>query len=375
MDDLDNAGGNIVPPSLEQLKDKAREAADKTCVALLPVSRLVFDDPFQVGSFQFYPPGAIDLAALRPVANAQLTDVLCGSQLTPLFGQRLREVQSGSTGFDLAVLDSTPTIAFVADLNWDSFHDWSHGDDISFIKQLVSKAERALDIIRFEYCRFDRPDTLPGSAGSWRESGEWLGAMLYSVADHESYLIAGAAVESSSIVRGLGLQLSDGPRTPLPEATEGGVAAIAAHGLTLYSEVMNAGSETMKFTRAMTLLEFLANPYTYTSWKDLKGDIACHVAKSKTEYHDLTHRLRQLSSDIDAGRQMGIRTLIVHHGKLLPEVLSGAAQRADLFRELQRYAGKMLDDMTRHRSLTWAQYCSRRVALKQSLGVGTVTPV
>ncbi len=84
--------------------------------------------------------------------------------------------------------------------------------------------------------------------------------MLYSPEDHESYLIAGAAVECSIVTRGLGLEIDAFPSTRLPIPDEGDVAAVASHALFLYSDAMSAPNETTKFIRIMTLLEFLANP-------------------------------------------------------------------------------------------------------------------
>jgi hypothetical protein len=194
--------------------------------------------------------------------------------------------------------------------------------------------------------------------------------LLYSPEDHESYLIAGAAVESSVIVRGLGLELDTNPLLALPSPNDGEVAGVVLHGLSLYSEALSSPNETIKFTRVMTLFEFLASPDEYQNWKKLKGDIACHCASDKASYLRLCERLRALTSIEDtSGKQLGLRTLIVHNGRLLPELLADTKSRAALFRELQGYAFTVLTDMLSNAALSWAEYIEYRAQLKRTLGV------
>jgi hypothetical protein len=193
---------------------------------------------------------------------------------------------------------------------------------------------------------------------------------LYSLEDNESYLIAGAAVECSVVVRGIGLELDADPKLSLPSAEDGEVAGIVLHGLTLHSDAMTASNDTVKFVRVMTLLEFLASPDEFKTWKKIKGEIACHCAKENAQYMNLCERFRALTSKEDAsGNQTGLRTLIVHHGKFLPELLPDAKERAALFRELQKYCGSVLVDMLSHTSLSWSQYRERRIEIRRALGV------
>jgi hypothetical protein len=120
----------------------------------------------------------------------------------------------------------------------------------------------------------------------------------------------------------------------------------------------------------MTLLEFLSSPNEYQSWKKVKGDIACHCAGDKTSYLRLCERFRELTSIEDAsGKQVGYRTLIVHNGKLFPELLPSFKSRAELFRELQGYAFTMLTDMLSNAGTSWAEYVEHRAQLKRALGV------
>lgn len=339
-------------------------------LVVMPLTRLLFYEPFEIDGFYFFPPGSTDLMSLRPIPNKTLESVGERADVIALEGQNLREVSTSLTGFDLEILANSPLVAFNVEIGWEEFLEANHEYDISLLKLLSSKAERALDIIRLFYCRLDLPNTLPGQIGSWEGSGEYLGALLYSPEDHESYLIAGAAIESSVIVRGLGLELDTDPQLALPSPRDGDVAGVVLHGLSLYSEALNSSNETIKFIRVMTLFEFLASPDECQSWKKLKGDIACHCARDKASYLSLCERFRALTSIEDAsGKQIGLRTLIVHNGKLLPELLPGIKERASLFRELQGYAFAVLTDMLSNAGASWEKYLEYRGQLKRTLGV------
>ncbi|MBS4018775.1 MAG: hypothetical protein KGZ68_11115 [Dechloromonas sp.] len=353
----------------ELIEDLMTNPSQKRLV-VMPLTRLLFYEPFAIDGFHFFPSEAIDLATLRPVPNKTLECAGAEANVIRLEGQDLREVSTSLTGFNVEILSNSPLVAFNVDIDWNEFLEANHDYDISLLKLLSSKAERALDIIRLFYCRLDLPNTLPGQIGSWEGSGEYLGALLYSPEDHESYLIAGAAVESSAIVRGLGLELDAAPQLALPSANDGEVAGVVLHGLSLYSEALNSSNETIKFSRVMTLFEFLASPDEYQNWKKLKGDIACHCASDKANYLRLCERFRALTSiENTSGKQAGLRTLIVHNGKLLPELLPSFKERAALFRELQGYAFTVLTDMLSNAGASWVEYVEYRDQLKRALGV------
>lgn len=354
----------------ELIEDLMTNPSQKRLV-VMPLTRLLFYEPFAIDGFHFFPSGVIDPRSLRPVPNKAIEDAGGRADVIALEGQSLREVSTSLTGFDVEILSNSPLVAFNVEIDWNEFLEADHEYDISLLKLLSSRAERALDIIRLFYCRLDLPNTLPGQIGSWESSGEYLGALLYSPEDHESYLIAGAAVESSAIVRGLGLELDPNPQLALPSPDDGEVAGVVLHGLSLYSEALNASNETIKFSRVMTLFEFLASPDEYQKWEKLKGDIACHCASNKASYLRLCERFRALTSIKDAsGKQLGLRTLIVHNGKLLPELIPGFKDRAALFRELQGYAAIVLTDMLSNAGASWAEYVEHRGRLKRALGIG-----
>lgn len=342
-------------------------------LVIMPLTRVLFEEKFSIGWVYFYPPGQFDFDSLRPAQNriiSDVEDVDHGISCLELEGQNLREIATSITGFSIEILRTHHVVAFTYDIEWSEFLENSHDADIELIRGLSEKVESVFDVIRFDYCRFDLPDTLPGLVGSWEDSGQFLGAMLYTADDNESYLIAGATIETSVVVKGIGLEIMAAPKTPLINAGMGEVSAIVVHGLSIFSDVMRASNDTIKFIRAMTLLEFLASPDNARSWKKLKGDIICHCVKDKTSYIKLSKRFQELTSIVDSkGLQRGLRTLIVHQGNTLTELIPNIHERKGIFRELQFIAGKILLDMIRHKNYTWSDFGLYRDSLKQDIGI------
>ena len=130
-------------------------------------------------------------------------------------------------------------IAFPVDLDWQEFLRANHQQDLVLLRRLGEQAERALDVVRFELCRFDVSDTLPGRAGSWTDSGPYCGSLLFDPNDCESWLIAGPTTVSSVVVRGIGLEIEHHPEHRLPYRRDGEVGAIALHGLSLFRTSLN----------------------------------------------------------------------------------------------------------------------------------------
>lgn len=354
-------------------EDFSNELKNGQILVIMPITRLIFDEPFNLGKFKFFPPGFININHLRPMPFKIPSHTILPNGISEisLEEQDLREFSTFITGFSVEILQSHHLVVFTTELDWEEFLTTDHHIyDIRLLKLLSAKAERALDMIRFDYCRFDLPDTLPGIPGSWDNSREYLGALLYTFMDNESYLIAGAAINSTIQMKGLGLEISPRPTNLVLEPSQGEVAAIAVHGLSLFSDAMSANNDTIKFVRIMTLLEFLATPDKYEQWKKNKGKIICHIARDKTQYLQLSERFRVLSSsDKDSGPQQGYRTLVVHHGKFLEEIIPNDEERINLFKELQHYSSSVLDDMLRNYSMTWQEFCVFRDNQKQKLGV------
>jgi hypothetical protein len=352
------------------MQDFGRAMAEE-CLAILPVSRVLIDEAVRIGPFHLYPADGVDLSELRTIPNRAARSAH-GPLVSVLEGQDLRESLSHATGATVETLRQNTLLAFPIRLDWGAFLCADHKQDIDLLSRLSSHASRAIDVIRFHFCHFHLPDSLPGQPGTWNGSGPHCAALLYSCPDHESYLIAGPAVMSSVVVRGMGLELEAatlGIDARLPGSGE--VGRIASHALSLYSAVLEANSWTSKYARAFTLIEFLATPDEYRVMQKAKTDILVHVANSKTEYHRLCARFRDLTSRLDdtTGEQRGIRTLITHHGRQLEDLLPSERDRVALMQELQQYCSRVLADMLRMSDETWEAFVEYRDERAARIGI------
>lgn len=344
-------------------------------LVVMPISRLVLEDKFSLGKFLFYPAGEVDIDELRIVPNKTVEILGSGIGIIVAEGQDLRELKSNASGICADVFSTNVCVAFTVDIEWDNFLQGTHETDLSLIYNLSQGVEKAMDLIRFYFCRFDLPDTLPGQVGTWQESNGFSGALLYTLLDNESYVIGGAVVTHST-VKGLGLEL-DGSQTssienhPLMESNIGEVGNIARMALNLNSGIFEANNITTKFIRAMNLLEFLAYPDEYKRFELVKKEISCHIATTNQQYHKLLERFYELTGKEDkiTGEVIGYRTRIVHIGTTLEEILANEKDRNKFLLELQGYISAVIEDMIENMDMTWEDFLKYRNQLKVNLGL------
>ncbi|MDD2776595.1 MAG: hypothetical protein PHU06_11625 [Gallionella sp.] len=121
---------------MTQAFEKLLTNLDHQNLVVMPISRLVFQEPFSIGSYYFFPSESDICDFLPHMQNKKSGD--------------LREFASLFTGFDVDILRSNAVVVFTAEIDWDKFLGLgNHNDDISLLKRLSYQAERALDMIRF----------------------------------------------------------------------------------------------------------------------------------------------------------------------------------------------------------------------------------
>lgn len=334
---------------ISQLLDNFKEELNngKTLV-IMPLSRVIFDDPFQLNEYFFFPPNSIDFNQSLNIQNE-------------LFQNELRTFHTLSTQFTIDTLYDSFCIAFTYNLNWKDFQSYTLHDDITLLKILSSYANEIFNLIRFDTCDFHLPDTLPGEVGSWSQSLDYLGAMLYNKEErNNAYLIAGSAIEATKIVKGLGLDMNgaDSIRWSYENAHET-MLQIIKNSLTLYSDAMQSHSSTTKFLRIMTLFEYMAFPHEYKKFQEVKKNIICHCATTNTEYQTLSDRFQTLSQVY--------RTEVAHNGKTLELILPNYEERQKLFQELQMYCKNTLSSMFFYQEESWGEFMQIRKKLIDSL--------
>jgi hypothetical protein len=327
-------------------------------VVIMPLTRVLAESELEIGNLMVFPPGSLEIIKTDSDALAR---------------NNLADLTSKTTGFSTDLFDRFTTIGFTTHVEWRKLQQHNHDDDITLLFQLSGIAERSFDLLRLHYCSLDLPDTLPGPIGVWDISTNWIGALIYFPEINKWCEVAGAASPYTTVVSGIGLDLHSCEIYDLPpSAHDGEVSAIAAHALSLLSDAMHARNDTAKFIRTMTLLEFLGSPDEYKPWQKLKGNIVCHIAKSKKEYLKNLEELRSFTSMKNSSeKEIGYRTLVIHHGKFLEEILPERDARRVLFKRLQDYCSAVIIDLLAHSHMTWGEFQELRAQKKANLGVNS----
>lgn len=350
------------------------ELVEGKFLAILPISRFIIEEEFRIGRFTFYPSGTVDINGLRTVRNKSIDDF--NSDIVELQGQDLREVSTAITGVDIEVYKTNTLVAFTTELTWDDFLLADHSYDLKLIRKLSQEVNKVMDLVRFYFCRADLVDTLPGHVGTWEGSSGFSTAMLYTIEDHESYIIAGSVV-THAVIKGLGLELDAYQTSNLSEEysefiesnTE--VSSIAKLALSMNTDFLESNSSTTKFVKAMTLLEYLAYPDSFEKFQEVRKQIGIHRASNYNHYLALKERFIELTGKQDADKKhIGYRTRIVHLGHDLEDILDNDESKLKLLMlELQGYIGIVIEHMIQNHAMTWDEFLDFRKQKRVALGL------
>ncbi|MEK5478149.1 hypothetical protein NYE70_14680 [Paenibacillus sp. FSL R5-0407] len=351
-------------------------------LVVLPLSRVLIEDSFNIGKYRFYPIGEVDINSLRPVPNQFLK--IGGNEINDddwmildFKSEELREAATAITGAGPDVFKTNPLIAFtVNNLDWDEFLEaTTHDYDKKILRSLTREAEKAMDILKFFLCKADLIDTLPGTVGTWNGSNGFSSALLFNIDDYESYIIAGSVI-THTVVKGIGLELGLNEIEPNREAceavlsTNGEVGAIVKMALAMHTTFLETNNPTTQFVKAMTLLEFLAYPDDFEKFEKVRKEITPHIAKDYNHYLKLKDRFNELTGKKDeAGKHIGYRTRIVHIGDDIEDILGDETEVNKVMLEVQIYIGKVIEDMIENHEMTWSEFEELRRQKKELLGI------
>jgi len=336
------------------------EAGQALC--LLPLGRVLVEAPTQLSqTLMLYPPHFFTPQDLRVVSYPayEFREIERRGN-----GDSLPWGQSAASMVELDNFLGSALLALPIELDWSTFYQpETHAVHLEMISAAAARAEMVLDRVRFDYCRMDLPDTLPGPAGYLAQEGFSAG-LFYSLKDHESYVIAGQVI-THTVVIGLGLDMDSVGPVDAPDGGE--VGNLARHGLRLYSAALAAPDDTAKFMQMMVLLEFLSDPDRFQVMQKAKKPIARHVAKDREEYDAIIADFRLLTSD-ESTPNRGLRHNIVHLGKRLEDLLDHAARR-DVLRRLNRYVCVTLQDFIERGDADWQTILNYRQERGVALGL------
>lgn len=208
------------------------------------------------------------------------------------------------------------------------------------IKSTLDKAEEVMNVFRFFSSNIAFASNLPQRAGYLKD--EISGFIICR--QFLPFIFKTSKFQCVSRTLGSGLALDESDLInfdryfrPFTER-DAPLSGFLKHSYRLYSDILYLPSTTNKFMQAMSELEYLANPYKYEKMQDVKKKIAVFSATSREEYDYICDRFQLLTSkEDDDGNQIGLRTSIVHNGKILDDLFEHSYEVNLLLRELQMY--------------------------------------
>jgi len=222
---------------------------------------------------------------------------------------------------------------------------------------MSNKVFNALNTIRFLECRLNAPGTLPFIPGQWKNSNGFMGALIVT---YETARIVCSRKDGTAMVSGLGLGLesdSDGDREQItnnlymrlvnPSNPKlGEVGRLTRKALSILNKALYANDGTLKFIILMALFEFIATGEKQGQFRKSKPYLLPYLVKNKKEYLKLADRFKELSGHKDKdGNEIGYRSIIIHGGSTLEEILPSSEARERLFRELFSYQEIIIRNM------------------------------
>ena len=339
-------------------------------LCLLSLSRVLVEEPSWISeAVAIFPPDALTGETLRTVGwpEREYQQSLGEGGLVMLEGDALHWAKSGATRIDVPDFFGSALVALPVAIDWDAFLlPKSHEAHLEMLAAAMDKAERTMDLLRFEHCRMGLADHIPGRAGLLGDT-HFCAGLFYAPEDHESYIIGGKIL-THQVIAGIGLDLTGAPM--VRPVGDGEVGAITRHALRLYSEALEAATETSRFVQLISLIEFLAAPDDFVPMKRAKRAIARQIARDKADYDAILQDFFYLTSEGGAakGPNQGLRHNIVHLGKRL-EDLADKAERAAVFKRLARYAGATIAQLRERSDEDWSAIEALRAAGVARLGL------
>ncbi|MGE7122215.1 hypothetical protein ACQKIC_18640 [Peribacillus sp. NPDC046944] len=206
----------------------------------------------------------------------------------------------------------------------------------------ISKTEEFLNVFKYIYCNLDKTSLLMQRAGYINNI--YSGILIY-YPQFESYdfIKDKYKINTEFIGKGLIVDLKEieevlNEHTVILKNDCGELGNIAKHALQLYSNIVEANSLTNKFVQALSLIEYLSNPFEFEKMQKLKGPIISFTVDNSKDYHKLSDRFKWLTGlKNESNEQIGLRTNIVHNGQILEDLLAKPHEAELLIKEMQLY--------------------------------------
>lgn len=323
-------------------------------LAVLPISRCLVEERTEISrSLSLHPPGG--WAGLPFVGELPSQSSLAGAA-------------TFFSGMSRDVVESNTLVVFECNFADALEERSSHKDDLFLLQRVVAECEVLLDVARFDLCRLDLPDTLPGRVGTWEQSNGASGCVFVDVKTNACRFVGGRYLVST-VTAGIGLDFDGYSPTYTRRIDE--VGSVIQQVLRLYRHALEASDWTSKYMHCIQLFEVLADPFQLASankWDRVRTRICAHLARDKDGYEQLSDRFR-FFGNIGIGGDRGLRERVFHHGELLENVFDSSVALASLFKEIQQHLSKVVVDLMRFDGTTWQEVSEWRERRLSELGV------
>lgn len=294
-------------------------------LAVIPIGKFNISDKYEVGDITIYPIGSIN------------TDELFETKIDFYFGEVEEDFfNSAFIVFPIDIHKNLP------------FGNFSLDEKREILNINLTQAEEVINVFKYIYCNLDKTSLLTQKAGYINNI--YSGMLIYDPELRNSDFIKEKyRVNSEFVGKGLIVNLNEVKEmldkyTVILKEDCGEVGNIIKHALRLYSNIVEASNYTNKYVQALSLIEYLSNPFEFEKMQKLKGHVIAFSVDNKKSYHKLSERFKLLTGLKDEqGIEIGYRTNIVHNGKLIEQLLNKPYESEFLIKELQYYICNYLE--------------------------------
>ncbi|WP_419233926.1 hypothetical protein [Aliarcobacter cryaerophilus] len=328
-------------------------------IVVLPISRLHVDTTiFLPFGMLIYPQDVIKFENFKFDDSSIFNE----HEMHTYKNEELVRLQSFLSNITIEHYKYETLIVLPIKFEWESIYKCTHNDHMDFIKRLSDVIDEiGFKYLKYKYCKLDYnlETKLPSFAGQFSSNYKMSSCLLINGKNDELKLIGGNAF-SQYFISGVGLKINQPEWDHFPK--NGEVGKIVSQALTLYIQMIQTQSLNSRFVQALSLLEYLAYPNEYKSFKDVKKVIAKYVAKDEEHRKYLYKRFQELTGKKDeiTDKEVGLRTLIVHIGGNIENLLE-YEDRKKLFIELDTYIRKIIDFMIFNSEMNYDDYFKNKL--------------
>lgn len=307
-------------------------------IAVIPIGKFNISDKYQVGDITIYPIGSVN------------KNELFEAKVDFHFGEIKEDFfNSAFIVFPIIINKKFP------------FGNFKLDEQRKILNISLTKAEEVINIFKYIYCNLDKTSLLTQKAGYINNI--YSGMLIYYPELCKSDFIKEKyRVNNEFVGKGLVVNLNEvkgilDKYTVILKEDCGEVGNIIKHALRLYSNIVEASNYTNKYVQALSLIEYLSNPFEFEKMQKLKGHVIAFSVDNKKSYHELSERFKLLTGLKDEqGTEIGYRTNIVHNGKLIEQLLNKPYESEFLIKELQYYICNYLEACFTTYKETWDKF-------------------